>query len=203
MESKRPKAKLIYWINMADENDDIFLINERLTAADGIEPILIYTPRFQMLQGVILKRYGLINTLRINAKITSLDPVNIPPPDPAADTSELAIYQLSLRAQPHKTIRMLVEGFNIYRQAIIITEVALIPVYPNSPRYLAEVVDYFTTLEMYGFQFGYKLWFQLIDMNNNSGVLSGNDEINIYGSVVEKSTYLFDTNTNAPIDLIL
>lgn len=186
---------------MADDSD-VYLINDVLKAGDT-QPVLLYTPRSQNLQGISIKRYGILTSLRLNAKIRSLSVVNVVTPDDGASNAELAIYQMELRKQPRKTLKLSVEGFNPYRGVNIVSEVALIPMYPNFPRYIAELIDYFTALDIYAFQYGFKLFAQVIDMADGYGVLSGEDEINIYGSVIEKSNFLIDSGSNTPVDLII
>ena len=179
---------------MTDEFDNIHSVVKNITTVDGENEIVIYTPSTNILQGVTLKYYGLINTLRLNSSITSLTPVELDELDPAATPAEVRAFNLALLNQPRKGIKVLL------RKDGVDAEIADIGIYPNRPRYMVNIIGYFTELQLYGIAHNTSIIAKIYDVG--WGLLQNNDWVTITGSIIEKTNVLFDTQTQTPINLI-
>lgn len=177
---------------MADDLDDVRQIVTLLDVNNNSE--IIYTPSTKVLEGVSIKYYGLINSLKLNAYIGSLAQIVLPPIDPALGYQGLEDRNNELRNSPHKAVKL------SFLKGLDEMEIGLVPIYPNRPRFSIDLMAYFSNLEIFPIQHGISLKVDII--NNGYGVLEGNDFISIFGSVVENTKIYFNTTNNLPVNTV-
>jgi hypothetical protein len=74
-------------------------------------------------------------------------------------------------------------------------EVGIVDIYNIKPCFLTGVSEFFSDLEIYGIQFGWKIFAEIIDrgygiLQTNSGENQQNDRITITGFATENSSFL-------------
>lgn len=188
--------------------DRVVQICDRLTPTR--QEVTLYSPFSYRFQKKILRYNGFLSTLRATAYINSLQQLRLPPPNPMATPFEQQQLAMSLTASPQiglgLYLRKFVVSANINETTQEETEVqeysddfeiAIIPLYNNQPFYQVGLNEYFSDLELFPIQYGFHIYCRIVDLG--FGILTANidkpdDYVTVYGSVLEKGSYLLDTD---------
>jgi hypothetical protein len=169
-------------------------ITGQITATSNPQSTILYTPSTALVLGTPVNYNGTMARIRICASIDSLPQVYTPiilSTDTEAQREEKNTF---FREQPKK-------GLMIYlvNPADKKFEVGVVDIYNVKPRFLTGVNEFFSDLEIYGIQFGYKISIESIDrgyglLDTNNGENQQNDQINFTGFANEESSFLQGNN---------
>ena len=178
-----------------DMPDRIRQIGGRITATSSPQSITLYTPSSASVLGTAVNYNGFMATIRVAAYIDSTPqtfaPVILP-------TDTLAIKEQKnqlFRSQPKK-------GLMIYLQPPTGSEkfeVGMIDLYNVKPIFLTGINEFFSDLEIYGIQHGWRIFAEIVNrgfgiLQANSAAGQQNDWVSFSGFVTEKSSFLQGSN---------
>lgn len=175
-------------INMPDRTRQIF---GKISATSNPQSAILYTPSTALVLGTPVNYNGDMARIRVWAYLDSITETYAPiilPTDTLAQKEQKNAF---FRSSPKK-------GLIIYLQNPVNNEnfeVGIVDIYNIKPNFLTGVSEFFSDLEIYGIQFGWKIFVQVIDrgfglLQVNSGVNQQNDRISITGFAREKSSFL-------------
>jgi hypothetical protein len=165
----------------------------KISATSDPQSILLYTPSTATVLGTTVNYNGDMARIRICALVDSLPEVYAPvilPTDTNAVKEQKNQY---FRIQPKK-------GLMIYLESPITNErfrVGIVDVYNVKPCFLTGVSEFFSDLQVYGIQYGWKIVAETIDrgwglLQTNTGENQQNDQIDFTGFAIEQSSFLQD-----------
>ncbi len=172
--------------------DRIAQIAQRFTPTN--QEATLYTPSSTSVLGTEINYQGYMAVVRCAAYIDSLSQVFVPVDDPGDTTARREQKAQLFRANPKKGILI-----SLRSPSNIDFEVGIIDVFNVKPIFLSGINEYFTDLELYGIQSGWKIQAKIIDrgfglLQNNTGEGQQNDWVSVTGYVVEKGGFLQDHN---------
>jgi len=169
-------------------------IGGKISATSNPQSVMLYTPSSASVLGTQINYNGGMARIRIWAFIDSLPEVVAPVILPTDTNSEKERKNNSFRINPKK-------GVMIYLQSPSNEkfEVAIIDIYNVKPCFLTGVNEFFSDVNIYGIQFGWKILAEIIDrgygmLQVNTGENQQNDRITFTGFVTEESSFLQDKN---------
>ena len=162
-------------------------IAARITASTPNQEAILYSPSTSNVLGTPINYQGDAVVIRCCCFISSIAetfPPNILPTDTEAQKEQKNQF---FRSTPKK-------GLMIYLRSPSNQdfEVAVIDLYNVKPVFLAGVNEYFSGLDSYGIQFGWRIVARMID--RGFGLLQQTDWVSITGFVGENSSFLQDHN---------
>lgn len=167
----------------------------KILATSNPQNVTLYTPSTATVLGTTVNYNGDMARIRVCAFINSLPEVYAPIILPT-DTNLIKEQKNQFfRSQPKK-------GLMIYLESPINNEkfeVGIIDVYNVKPCFLTGVSEFFSDLNVYGIQFGWKIVVEVIDrgfglLQVNSGQNQQNDRISFTGFAIEQSSFLQGDN---------
>lgn len=167
----------------------------KISATSNPQSITLYTPSTATVLGTAVNYNGDMARIRVCAFLDSIPEVHAPVILPT-DTNLIKEQKNQFfRSQPKK-------GLMVYLEAPISNErfeVGIVDIYNVKPNFLTGVSEFFSDLELYGIQFGWKIVVEVIDrgfglLQVNTGENQQNDRISFTGFAVEQSSFLQDAN---------
>lgn len=140
---------------------------------------------------------GFVNTIRVSCYLDSIPEVYAPVILPTDTLAQKEQKNQMFRSQPK--IGLL---FSLKNTAGDTFEVGMIDLYNVKPIFLTAANEFFTDLDAYGMQYGWSIFAEIVD--RGFGILSAfdpskpgsrTDWVSITGFVVEKSSFLQDSDT--------
>jgi hypothetical protein len=166
----------------------------KLSANSNPQNLILYTPSTATVLGATVNYNGDMARIRVCAFLDSLPEVHAPVILPTDTNATKEQKNQFFRVQPKK-------GLMVYLESPIGEkfEVGIIDLYNVKPCFLTGISEFFSDLELYGIQFGWKIFVQVIDrgwglLQANTGENQQNDRISITGFAVEQSSFLQGDN---------
>lgn len=165
----------------------------KISAISNPQIITLYTPSTAEVLGTTVNYNGDMARIRICALINSLPEVHAPVILPTDTNSVKEQKNQFFRKQPKKGLMVYLESPTTEK-----FRVGIIDVYNVQPCFLTGVSEFFSDLEVYGIQYGWKIVIETID--RGWGILQlneetqQNDQIDFTGFAIEKSSFLQGTN---------
>jgi hypothetical protein len=166
-----------------------------ILATSNPQSITLYTPSTASVLGTTVNYNGGMARIRVCAIIDSLPETYAPIILPTDTNAQKEQKNQFFRAGPKKGLIVYLEnpaGNKRYK-------VGIIDIYNVKPCFLSGISEFFSDLEIYGIQFGWKIVAQVIDrgyglLEINSGEGQQNDEISFTGFAKEESSFLQGDN---------
>lgn len=165
-------------------------IGAKILATSNPQSATLYTPSTANVLGVPVNYNGGMARIRICAFIDSLPQTHAPiilPTDTLAQKEQKNAF---FRSAPKK-------GILVYLQSPTneLFEVGAIDIYNIKPFFLTGASEFFSDLQLYGIQFGWKIVAETIDrgygiLQTNSGENQQDDRITFTGFANENSSFL-------------
>jgi len=166
----------------------------KITATSNPQSVQLYTPSAASVLGTAVNYNGDMARIRVCAFLDSLPEVHAPVILPTDTNATKEQKNQFFRGQPKK-------GLMVYLESPIGEkfEVGIIDLYNVKPCFLTGISEFFSDLQLYGIQFGWKIFVQVIDrgwglLQVNTGENQQNDRISITGFAVEQSSFLQGDN---------
>lgn len=175
-------------IPMPDRTRQIF---GKISATSNPQRATLYTPSSAMLLGTQIKFNGAMARIRVCAFLDSLPEVHAPIVLPTDTNAQKEQKNNFFRAQPKKGLMVYLEnptGSDKF-------EVGIIDIYNIKPNFLTGVNEFFSDLELYGIEYGWKIVVEVIDrgfglLQVNTGENQQNDYISFTGFAEDKASFL-------------
>ena len=169
-------------------------IGKKILATDTNQSVYLYTPSEATVLGTVINYNGDMARIRVCASLDSL-PLTVTPVILPTDTNAVKEQKNHFfRNQPKK-------GLMVYLQSPVGEkfEVGVIDIYNVKPRFLTGINEFFSDLEIYGIEFGWKIFVEIVDrgwglLQVNNGENQIDDQVHITGFVIEQSSFLQDHN---------
>ena len=177
-----------------DMPDRIAQIAARITPATSNQEAILYSPSNASVLGVNINYQGYMAVIRCAAHIDSIPQTFAPIILPTDTLAQKEQKNQMFRASPKKGLLISLRSPTDQN-----FEIGIIDLYNVEPIFITGINEFFTDLENYGIEFGWKIYAILIDrghglLQNNTGVGLQNDWVSITGYVTEKSSFLQDHN---------
>lgn len=173
-----------------DMPDRFKQIGGKILATSNPQSLNLYTPSAATVLGTGVNYNGHMARIRVCAYIDSLPQVFAPVVLPTDTLAQKEQKNQMFRSQPKK-------GLMAYLQAPTGErfEVGMIDIYNVKPVFLTGVSEFYSDLEVYGIQFGWSIFVEVVDrgfglLEVNTGAGQQNDWISFTGFVEEKSSFL-------------
>jgi len=166
-------------------------IASKILATNDPQSAHLYTPSTALVLGVPVNYNGDMARIRVCAFLDSLPEVHAPvilPTDTLAQKEQKNQY---FRIQPKKGLLIsLVSPIGNEK-----FEVGIIDIYNVKPCFLTGVSEFFSDIQLYGIQFGWKIFIEVIDrgwglLQTNADENKQDDRISFTGFAIEKSSFL-------------
>jgi hypothetical protein len=166
----------------------------KITATSNPQSLQLYSPSSAFVLDTAVNYNGDMARIRVCAFLDSLPEVHAPVILPTDTNATKQQKNQFFRAQPKKGLMVYLESPSNEK-----FEVGIIDIYNVKPCFLTGISEFFSDLELYGIQFGWKIFVQIIDrgwglLQANTGENQQNDRISITGFAVEQSSFLQDNN---------
>ena len=163
----------------------------KISATTNPQRATIYTPSTASVLNTPVNYNGGMARIRVCAFIDSLPEVYAPiilPTDTLAQKEQKNSF---FRAAPKKAVLVYLQSPSTNE----LFEVGAIDIYNIKPFFLTGVSEFFSDLQLYGIQFGWKIVVEVIDrgygiLQANSGENQQNDRITFTGFANEHSSFL-------------
>jgi len=166
----------------------------KLAANSNPQSLILYSPSTANVLGTTVNYNGDMARIRVCAFLDSLPEAHAPVILPTDTNATKEQKNQFFRVQPKK-------GLMVYLESPFDEkfEVGIIDLYNVKPCFLTGVSEFFSDLQLYGIQFGWKISAQVIDrgwglLQANTGENQENDRISITGFVLEQSSFLQGDN---------
>lgn len=174
-----------------DMPDRVRQIAAKISATSNPQNATLYTPSTAIVLGTPINYNGGMARIRVCAFLDSLPEVHAPVILPTDTNAIKEQKNQFFRSQPKK-------GLMVYLLNPAGTEkfeVGMVDLYNIRPCFLTGVSEFFSDLEVYGIQFGWKILVEVIDrgfgvLQANTGEGQQNDRISFTGFADEKSSFL-------------
>lgn len=175
--------------------DRTIQIGAKIFATTNPQRVTLYTPTSVTLLGTQINYNGSMARIRICAFLDSLPQVQAPVILPTDTLAQKEQKNNFFRAQPKKGLMVYLESPTNNERF----EVGIIDLYNTRPCFLTGVSEFFSDLQVYGIQFGWKIVVEVIDrgfglLQVNNGENTQNDRISFSGFVNEQTSFLQDDN---------
>lgn len=165
-------------------------IGAKLTAASNPQSTQLYTPSTALVLGTAVNYNGDMARIRVWARLDSLPETHAPVILPTDTNATKEQKNQFFRSQPKKGLMVYLESPNNEK-----FEVGIIDVYNVNPNFLTGINEFFSDLQFYGIQWGWKITIEVVDrgwglLQANTGENHRDDQISITGFVVEQSSFL-------------
>jgi|SRR5687767_2532724 len=174
-------------IAMPDRTRQIF---GKINATDNPQSKVLYTPSTASVLETPVNYNGGMARIRICAFLDSISATHAPVILPTDTLLQKEQKNAFFRSAPKK-------GLMVYLQSPSNEnfEVGIVDIYNIKPCFLTGVSEFFSDLEIYGIQFGWKIFAEIVDrgygiLQTNSGENQQNDRITITGFATENSSFL-------------
>jgi len=166
----------------------------KITAASNPQSVQLYTPSTAMVLGTAVNYNGDMARIRVCAFLDSLPEVHAPVILPIDTNATKEQKNQFFRVQPKKGLMVYLESPSNEK-----FEVGIIDVYNVKPCFLTGISEFFSDLQLYGIQFGWKILVEAIDrgwglLQVNTGENQQDDRISITGFAIEQSSFLQSDN---------
>lgn len=167
----------------------------KISANSNPQSATLYTPSTASVLGTAVNYNGGMARIRICAFLDSLPEVHAPVILPTDTNAQKEQKNQFFRSAPKKGLMVYLEnptGNEKY-------EVGIVDLYNVKPCFLTGVSEFFSDLEIYGIQFGWKIVVEVIDRGHgmlkvNTGENQQNDRISFTGFAKEESSFLQGDN---------
>jgi hypothetical protein len=165
-----------------------------ILATSNPQSTTLYTPSTASVLGTPVNYNGGMARIRICALLDSLPETPAPIILPTDTNAQKEQKNQFFRAAPKKGLMVYLENPAGKRY-----KVGIVDIYNIKPCFLTGVSEFFSDLEIYGIQFGWKIVVEVIDrgyglLQVNPGENQQNDEINFIGFAKEDSSFLQGDN---------
>lgn len=162
----------------------------KISAINNPQSVTLYTPSTATVLGTPVNYNGDMARIRVFAFIDSLPEVHAPVILPTDTNAVKEQKNQFFRSHPKKGIIIYLQSPNNEK-----FEVGIIDVYNVKPCFLTGVSEFFSDLQLYGIQFGWKIVAEVV--NRGHGMLQlnteeekQNDFISFTGFAIENSSFL-------------
>lgn len=167
----------------------------KISATSNPQSAILYTPSTATVLGTPVNYNGGMARIRICAFLDSLPEVHAPVILPTDTNAQKEQKNQFFRSAPKKGLMVYLEG-PVGSERY---EVGIVDVYNVKPCFLTGVSEFFSDLEIYGIQFGWKIVAEAIDrgyglLQVNTGENRQNDRISFTGFAKEESSFLQGDN---------
>lgn len=167
----------------------------KISATSNPQSAILYTPSTASVLGTAVNYNGGMARIRICAFLDSLPEVHAPVILPTDTNAQKEQKNQFFRSAPKK-------GLMVYLENPTATdkyEVGIVDLYNVKPCFLTGVSEFFSDLEIYGIQFGWKIVVEVINRGHgmlqvNTGENQQNDRISFTGFAKEESSFLQGDN---------
>lgn len=166
----------------------------KISATSNPQSATLYTPSTATVLGTPINYNGGMARIRVCAFLESLPEVHAPVILPTDTNAQKEQKNQFFRSQPKK-------GLMVYLQSPSNEkfEVGMVDLYNIRPCFLTGVSEFFSDLEIYGIQFGWKIVVEVVDrgfgvLQANTGEGQQNDRISFTGFAREDSSFLQGSN---------
>ena len=178
-----------------DMPDRVRQIARKISATSNPQSATLYTPSAATVLGTPVNYNGGMARIRVCAFLDSLPEVHAPVILPTDTNAIKEQKNQFFRSQPKK-------GLIVYLQSPVSNEnfeVGMVDLYNIRPCFLTGVSEFFSDLEIYGIQFGWKIVVEVVDrgfglLQVNTGAGLQNDRISFTGFAKEDSSFLQGSN---------
>ncbi len=175
-------------INMPDRTKQIA---GKISASSNPQSVILYTPSTATVLGTPINYNGGMARIRICAFIDSLPEVYAPVILPTDTNAQKEQKNAFFRSAPKKGLMVYLQ--NSFNNELF--EVGIVDIYNIKPCFLTGVSEFFSDLEIYGIQFGWKIVVEIIDrgygvLQLNASENKQNDRISFTGFANEQSSFL-------------
>jgi len=166
-------------------------IAAKISASSNPQSAVLYIPSTATVLGTPINYNGGMARIRVCAFLDSLPEVHAPVILPTDTNAQKEQKNQFFRSQPKK-------GLMVYLQSPVGNEkfeVGMVDLYNIRPCFLTGVSEFFSDLEIYGIQFGWKIVVEVIDrgfgiLQANTGANQQNDRVSFTGFAKEESSFL-------------
>lgn len=167
----------------------------KINATSNPQSAILYTPSSATVLGTTVNYNGGMARIRVCAFLDSIPEVHAPVILPTDTNAQKEQKNQFFRSAPKKGLMVYLEnptGSERY-------EVGIVDIYNVKPNFLTGVSEFFSDLEIYGIQFGWKIVIETIDrgygmLQVNTGENQQNDRISFTGFANEHSSFLQGDN---------
>lgn len=175
-------------IALPDRTRQIF---GKISATSSPQSAILYTPSSASVLGTTVNYNGGMARIRICAFFDSLPEVHTPIILPTDTNAQKEQKNQFFRAQPKKGLMVYLENPTGTEKF----EVGIVDLYNVKPCFLTGISEFFSDLQIYGIQFGWKIVVEVIDrgyglLQINTGENQQNDQISFTGFAKEESSFL-------------
>lgn len=159
----------------------------KISATSNPQSAMLYTPSSAIVLGTPVNYNGGMARIRVCAFLDSIPETHAPVILPTDTLAQKEQKNQFFRSAPKKGLMVYLEDPNNERY-----EVGIVDVYNIRPCFLTGVSEFFSDLEIYGIQFGWKIAIEVIDrgfglLQTNTGQ---NDRISFTGFANETTSFL-------------
>jgi len=170
-------------------------IAAEILATSTPQSAILYTPSSATVLGTTVNYNGDMARIRVCASLDSLPETHAPVILPTDTNAAKEQKNQFFRSQPKKGLMVYLQSPSDGKKF----EVAIIDLYNVKPRFLTGVNEFFSDIDFYGIEFGWKIVIDVVDrgwglLQVNTGENQINDQINITGFAIEQSSFLQDHN---------
>lgn len=165
-------------------------ISGKISATSNPQSAILYTPSTASVLGTPVNYNGGMARIRVCAFLDSIPETHAPVILPTDTLAQKEQKNAFFRSAPKK-------GLMVYLQSPSNEnfEVGIVDIYNVKPCFLTGVSEFFSDLQIYGIQFGWKIFAEVVDrgyglLETNSGENQQNDRISISGFADETSSFL-------------
>ncbi len=164
----------------------------KILATSNPQSAILYTPSTALVLRAPVNYNGGMARIRICAFLDSIAETQAPIISPTDTLAQKEQKNAFFRSAPKKGLMVYLESPGPANEKF---EVAIVDIYNIKPCFLTGVSEFFSDLEIYGIQFGWKIVAEIIDrghglLKTNSGGNQQNDRIIFTGFASEKSSFL-------------
>lgn len=165
-------------------------IGKKISATSNPQNALLYTPSTATVLGTPVNYNGDMARIRVWASLDSLSEVVAPVILPTDTNAIKEQKNQFFRAQPKKGLMIYLESPDNEK-----FQVGIVDVYNVKPNFLTGINEFFSDVELYGIEYGWKIVVEVVDrgwglLQINTGEGQQNDLISFTGFVIEESEFL-------------
>lgn len=163
----------------------------KISATSNPQSAMLYTPSSAIVLGTTVNYNGGMARIRVCAFLDSIPETHAPVILPTDTLAQKEQKNQFFRSAPKKGLMAYLENPNGSDKY----EIGIIDLYNVKPNFLTGVSEFFSDLQIYGIQFGWKIGIEVVDrgygvLQVNTGENQQNDRISITGFAEEHSSFL-------------